>query len=59
MHPQGQPEYLLCLSNLKIRLEHFLWDGPKPTPPVQPALPAIPVPEEPTPAKKSTSKKKK
>lgn len=43
----------------KIRLEHFLWDGPKPTPPVQPALPAIPVPEEPTPAKKSTSKKKK
>jgi hypothetical protein len=43
----------------KIRLEHFLWDGPKPTPPVQPALPAIPVPEEQTPAKKSTSKKKK
>lgn len=43
----------------KIRLEHFLWDGPKPTPPVQPALPAIPVPEDPEPAKKSAPKKKK
>lgn len=43
----------------KIRLEHFLWDGPKPTPPVQPALPAIPVPEEPEPAKKTAPKKKK
>ena len=43
----------------KIRLEHFLWDGPKPTPPVQPALPAIPVPDEPEPAKKAAPKKKK
>lgn len=43
----------------KIRLEHFLWDGPKPTPPVQPALPAIPVPDEPEPAKKTAPKKKK
>jgi len=43
----------------KIRLEHFLWDGPKPTPPVQPALPAIPVPDQPEPAKKGTTKKKK
>ncbi|MFM2168709.1 MAG: outer membrane protein assembly factor BamD [Verrucomicrobiota bacterium] len=42
----------------KIRLEHFLWDGPKPTPPVQPALPAIPVTDEPAPAKKGTTKKK-
>lgn len=31
----------------KIRLEHFLWDGPTPSPPVQPVLPAIPVPEPP------------
>jgi hypothetical protein len=43
----------------KIRLEHFLWDGPKPTPPVQQALPAIPVPEQPEPAKKAPPKKKK
>lgn len=41
----------------KIRLEHFLWDGPTPTPPVQPVLPAIPVPEPLTPP--SSAKKKK
>lgn len=43
----------------KIRLEHFLWDGPKPTPPAHPALPAIPVPDDPAPAKKAAPKKKK
>lgn len=43
----------------KIRLEHFLWDGPKPTPPVQPVLPVISMPEEPDPAKKDASEKKK
>ncbi|MFM7606530.1 MAG: hypothetical protein ACKO8Z_15210, partial [Prosthecobacter sp.] len=43
----------------KIRLEHFLWDGPKPKPPAQPNLPFTPELEKPVILQNVEPKKKK
>lgn len=43
----------------KIRLEHFLWDGPKPMPPAQPNFPSSPVLEKPDMIQNAEPKKKK
>jgi hypothetical protein len=43
----------------KIRLAHFLWDGPKPTPPVQPAPAPAETKSEPKTEPKSAPGKKK